>query len=310
MNGNFSLCSYSKNPENKRLHFSQEWRWSDALREGFLPNHLPLGSSELDHFLLRKPLGDSGVEIAEIGQGTWAFRDDTEPLRLGVSLGATHIDTAEMYGTEPVVGKAIAGIRDRVFLATKVSPQHLRPKDLIKAAEASLKHLNTDTIDLYMIHWPNSSIPIKETMKAMEELVHDGKIRHIGVSNFSVEDMEEAQHVMSSQKIVSNQIQYNLANRSAEADVIPYCKREKITVVAYSPLSRGQVSRKKDELLDRIASKYGKTRSQVALNFLTREEHVVAIPKANSEEHVRENCSASGWRLSNDDLALIDEHFR
>jgi len=260
--------------------------------------------------MLQKPLGDSGEMISEIGQGTWDYHGGVESLRLGVTLGATHVDTAEMYGTETTVGKAIKDIRDKVFLATKVSPQHLHQKDVIKAAEGSLKHLDTQVLDLYMIHWPNSNIPIKETMKAMEELVHDGKVKHIGVSNFSVHDMEEAQRAMSSEKIVSNQIQYNLANRSPEVDVIPYCKKEKITVVAYSPLSRGAVSRKKDEVLDKLASKHGKTKAQIALNFLTREEHVVAIPKANSLDHVKENCAASGWRLSKEDIALIDEHFR
>jgi diketogulonate reductase-like aldo/keto reductase len=260
--------------------------------------------------MLQKPLGSSGVNISEIGQGTWDYRGGLEPLKLGVSLGATHIDTAEMYGTEPTVGKAIADIRDEVFLATKVSPEHLHYKDLIKAAEGSLKRLNTKIIDLYMIHWPNSSIPIGESMKAMEDLVKSGKIRYVGVSNFSVEDLKEAQSVMSSSKIVSNQIQYNLGNRSPEEDVIPYCQKEKITVVAYSPLSRGQVSRRKDQTLDKIASKYGKTKAQIALNFLTREEYVVAIPKADSPEHVKENCAASDWRLSKEDVAEIDEHFR
>ncbi len=260
--------------------------------------------------MLLKPLGNSGLKISEIGQGTWAYRNDVEPLRLGVSLGATHVDTAEMYGTEPVVGKAIADIRDKVFLATKVSPQHLYHDDVIKAAEGSLKHLNTNFIDLYMIHWPNPDIPIKETMSAMEELVSRGKIRHIGVSNFSVNDLEEAKDTMSTQRIVSNQIQYNLSNRTPEAEVIPYCKKEKITVVAYSPLSRGQVSRKKDEVLDRLATKYGKTKAQIALNFLTRDDYVVAIPKADSIEHVKENSAASGWRLSEEDISLIDEHFR
>jgi len=260
--------------------------------------------------LLLKPLGDSGKKISEIGQGTWAYRSGVEALQLGVSLGATHVDTAEMYGTEQIVGKAIAKIRDDVFLATKVSPQHLHYNDVLKAAEGSLKHLNTSVIDLYMIHWPNASIPIKETMKAMEELVHEGKVKFIGVSNFSVQDMEEAKRTMTTEKIVSNQIEYNLTNRTPEAEVIPYCRKEKITVVAYTPLSRGAVSRKKDEVLDKLATKYRKTKAQVALNFLTREDHVVAIPKMDSLEHVRENCGASGWRLAKEDLAQIDEHFR
>jgi len=260
--------------------------------------------------MLQKSLGKTGIKISEIGQGTWAFRGGVEPLKVGVSLGATHVDTAEMYGTEGVVGKAIADIRDKVFLATKVSPQHLHYDDLIKAAEGSLSRLDTKILDLYMIHWPNPRIPIKETMKAMEDLVKKGKIRHIGVSNFSVEDLKEAQAAMSSQEIVSNQVEYNLATRGIEEDLIPFCKEQKITIVAYSPLSRGQVSKKKDEVLDKIASKYGKTIAQVALNFLTREENVVAIPKTDNTQHVKENCEASGWRLSEADIKLIDARFR
>ncbi|HXQ92486.1 MAG TPA: aldo/keto reductase [Nitrososphaerales archaeon] len=260
--------------------------------------------------MLQKSLGKTGIKISEIGQGTWAFRGGVEPLKVGVSLGATHVDTAEMYGTEGVVGKAIADIRDKVFLATKVSPQHLHYDDLIKAAEGSLSRLDTKILDLYMIHWPNPRIPIKETMKAMEDLVKKGKIRHIGVSNFSVEDLKEAQAAMSSQEIVSNQVEYNLATRGVEDELIPFCKEQKITIVAYSPLSRGQVSKKKDEVLDKIASKYGKTIAQVALNFLTREENVVAIPKTDNTQHVKENCEASGWRLSEADIKLIDARFR
>jgi diketogulonate reductase-like aldo/keto reductase len=260
--------------------------------------------------MLQKSLGKTGIKISEIGQGTWAFRGGGEPLKLGVSLGATHVDTAEMYGTEGVVGKAIADIRDKVFLATKVSPQNLHYDDLIKAAEGSLSHLDTKILDLYMIHWPNPRIPIKETMKAMEDLVKKGKIRYIGVSNFSVKDLKEAQDAMSSQEIVSNQVEYNLAARGIEEDLIPFCKEQKITIVAYSPLSRGQVSKKKDEVLDKLAAKYGKTKAQVALNFLTREENVVAIPKADNSQHVKENCEASGWRLSETDIKLIDARFR
>ena len=160
-----------------------------------------------------------------------------------------------------------------------------------------------------MIHWPNPKVPIRETMRAMEDLVKQGKIRHIGVSNFSVEDLKDAQDALTSQEIVSNQVEYNLGNRDAEAELIPYCKAQKITTVAYSPLGRGQVSRKKDETLDKVAAKYQKTRAQVALNFLTREETVVAIPKADHDEHVKENCEASGWRLSEEDIRLIDERF-
>jgi diketogulonate reductase-like aldo/keto reductase len=259
--------------------------------------------------MLLKPLGKSGVKISEIGQGTWAYRGGPEALRAGIACGMTHVDTAEMYGTEDAVGKAIADIRDEVFLATKVSPQHLHYDDVLKAATGSLSRLNTTFIDLYMIHWPNRRIPIQETMRAMEDLVKQGKIRHIGVSNFSVEELKDAQEALSSHKIVSNQVEYNLQTRDAEKELIPYCKAQGITIVAYSPLTRGQVSRRKDEVLEKIAAKYKKSKSQVVLNFLTREENVVAIPKADRMEHVKENCDASGWRLSEEDLRLIDERF-
>ena len=256
-----------------------------------------------------KQLGNSKVKISEIGQGTWQYRGGVEPLRVGISLGATHVDTAEMYGTEETVGEAIKDEREKVFLATKVSPSHIHHDDLIKAAEASLRRLDTKVLDLYMIHWPNPRIPIKESMTAMEELVKQGKIKHIGVSNFSVKELKDAQQALYREKIVSNQVEYNLQNREIEDELVPYCKKEKITIVAYSPLSRGNFTSDENGVLDRIAQKYDKTIAQVTLNFLTREEHVVAIPKANRSEHVKENCGASGWRLSSEDIREIDERF-
>jgi diketogulonate reductase-like aldo/keto reductase len=259
--------------------------------------------------MIQKPFGKTGVMIPEIGQGTWNYKGGVEPLRLGVSLGATHIDTAEIYGTEGVVGKAIEGIREKVFLATKVWSDHLHYDDVLKAAEGSLSRLGVKYVDLYIIHWPNPSVPIRETMRAMENLVKKGMVRHIGVSNFSVEQLKEAQATLSSHDIASNQVKYNLSTRQIEENLIPYCKSEKITVVAYSPL-KSQAVRKGNELLDEIASKYGKTRTQIALNFLTTEENVIAIPKADNLEHVKENCSASGWRLSDEDVKRISEQFK
>jgi diketogulonate reductase-like aldo/keto reductase len=253
-----------------------------------------------------KPLGNTKVMISEVGLGTWNYRGGIEPLRLGVSLGATHIDTAEVYGTEEVVGKAIEGIRDKVFLATKVWSDHLGYDDVVRAAEGSLKRLGVKNVDLYMIHWPNPKFPIRETMRAMEELVKQGKIKHIGVSNFAVDELKEAQESLSSHAIVANQVKYSLDSREIEEDLIPYCKSQKITVVAYSPL-KGPAIRKRDDLLQELALKYGKTRAQVALNFLTSEENVVAIPKADRAEHVKENCGASGWRLSKEDVRRISE---
>ena len=227
----------------------------------------------------------------------------------GVTLGATHIDTAEIYRTEGVVGKAIEGIRDKVLLATKVWSDHLSYDGVMSAAEGSLKRLGVKYVDLYTIHWPNPAFPIRETMRAMEDLVKQGKIKHIGVSNFSIDELKEAQESLSSHDIVANQVKYSLDAREIEEDLIPYCKSQKITIVAYSPL-KGLAIRKRDVLLEELASKYSKTRAQVALNFLTSEENVVAIPKADRAEHVRENCGASGWRLSKEDAKRISERFK
>ena len=261
----------------------------------------------------KKKLGGSSVEIAEVGLGTWQYRDGVEPLRLGISLGANFIDTAEMYGTEDIVGKSVDGMRDKVFIATKVSPHHLHHDDVLKAAESSLKRMKISVIDLYQIHWPNPEIPIKETMKAMEHLAKEGKIRHIGVSNFSVEEMKEAQANLSSTRIVSNQVKYNLHDRAIEEELLPYCAKENITIIAYSPLTRGQIlgSRSKGSaVLDEMSKKYDKTRSQIALNWLLSHEPVVVIPKSDKSDHIRENCGASGWRLKDEDIKRISDEFR
>jgi diketogulonate reductase-like aldo/keto reductase len=256
-----------------------------------------------------KRLGKTDVKVPEIGLGTWQYRGGIEPLKVGISLGANLIDTAEMYSTEGIVGKAIEGIREDVFVATKVSPQHFHYDDVIKAADASLRRLNIKTIDLYQLHWPNPRIPIRETMKAMEELVKQGKIKYIGVSNFSVEQMKEASDSLSSSEIVSNQVEYSLVNREIERDILPYCESNGITVIAYTPLARGRIAEGgARKILDGIATKYKKTRAQVALNWLiSKNQNVIAIPKADRVEHVKENCGASGWTLSEEDIQAISE---
>jgi diketogulonate reductase-like aldo/keto reductase len=257
----------------------------------------------------RKPLGNTKVTIPEIGLGTWKYSGGVDPLRLGIWLGADLIDTAEIYGTEGVVGEAIEGIRDKVFLATKVSPQHFSYNDVIKAAEASLKRLRVDKIDLYQLHWPSQSVPIKETMKAMQELVDRGKIRYIGVSNFSVDQTQEAREALSYADVVSNQVEYSPAERSIEDDILPYCEKEGITVIAYTPLARGRLGHEHSKFLDELAKKYQKTREQIILNWVTSRDNVVAIPKADRVDHVRDNCAASGWRLSNEDIKPFNEEF-
>lgn len=255
-----------------------------------------------------KELGKSGVRVSEIGLGTWQYRGGVEPLKEGIKLGATLVDTAEIYGTEPIVGKALGEVgREKVFLATKVSGQHLRYKDVLKAANASLERLNVETIDLYQVHWPNHAVPIEDTMRAMGELVDQGKVRFIGISNFSVEETRQAQRYLSKAQVASNQVEYSLSERSIEQDLLPYCIEEGITIVAYSPLARGHSLGGKSKVLDGIASKYKKTRSQVILNWITSHENVIAIPKSDSVDHTRENCGASGWRLSKEDIRAISE---
>ena len=184
-------------------------------------------------------LGNSGVQIPDVGLGTWEYTGGSAPLLRGVELGAFLIDTAEAYRTEDAVGEAIKEIRDYVFVATKVSPSHFRRRDLLKAADQSLKRLKIDFIDLYQLHWANPRIPIAETMGAMEELVDAGKVRYIGVSNFSVGLMEEAQAALSRARIVSNQVEFSLTERSIEPEVLPYCQANGITVIAYKPAGAG-----------------------------------------------------------------------
>lgn len=276
-----------------------------------------------------KRLGKSSVKIPVLGLGTWgmgglssrSIKNDHEAvtaLRLGLQLEMSFVDTAEMYGgghTEEVVAQALEGQRDSVFLATKVSAEHLSYDGVLKSCDMSLKRLATKYVDLYQVHWPNSRTPISETMKAMEQLVKDGKIRHVGVSNFSVKQFREAQEVLSSVELVSNQVEYSLVERSIEEDLLPFAEQEKITIIAYSPLNRGLIPgnsnrEQRMRLMDQIASKYGKTRNQVALNWLITKEPVVVIPKAATLDHVRENAGAQAWKLLQQDIEALNNVFK
>ena len=269
-----------------------------------------------------KELGRSGAKVPAIGMGTWgvggyATRDAThdeeaiQALRKGIKLGMYLIDTAEMYGNgyaEEIVGKAIKPFpREEVFIVSKVLPEHLHYKDVIKAARNSLKRLGTNFIDLYLIHAPNPKIPLRETMKAMEKLVEDGLVKFIGVSNFGVAEMEETRSYLSRNDIVVNQVEYSLLERSIEKDVLLYCIKNRITVMAYTPLAKGRLA--KDEFLQEIGKKYGKTSAQVALNWLISKESVIAIPKAINLKHLEENAGAMGWRLTREDIKKISFHF-
>jgi diketogulonate reductase-like aldo/keto reductase len=260
-----------------------------------------------------KTLGNTGVQVPELALGTWQYRGGVEPLRAGIDLGASFLDTAEAYGTELVVGKTIRGIRDRIFLASKVSPRHFRRHDVIKAAECSLKQLNTDYLDLYQLHWPNYTVPIGETMSAMERLVQMGKVRFIGVSNFTLAELRRAQSVLSSTRIVSNQVRYSLVDRTPEEGLLQYCEAHQISLLAFSPLATG-IDRMcrfdPDGVLGQVAASSGKTRVQAALNWCVSHPAVIAIFKADKVVHVRENCAASGWELSAEHLHLLETRIR
>lgn len=255
-------------------------------------------------------LGKTGKKLPVLGMGTWKLSSEkgVEALKAGIAMNCRFIDTAEMYNTENLVGEAVRGERD-VFIATKVSPSHFRYEDVIKACGRSLKELGVKTIDLYQLHWPNKSIPIKDTMTAMEKLVADGKIRYIGVSNFSLEELKEAQAAMSKNEIVSHQIKYSVLNKDPEGGMADYCKSEKITVIAYSPLGQGALYSPKYkrvlEGLSEIGSKYKKTASQVALNWLISKGNLTAIPKTGNIEHLVENLGAVGWKLDEKDIEKI-----
>ena len=227
-------------------------------------------------------------------------------LRRGIELGCNMIDTAEMYAdgrSEEVVAEAVKDVRKDVFIASKVSPENLRHDDIIEACQRSLRRLKTSYIDLYQVHWPNPRVPIRETMKAMEELVRSGKIRYIGVSNFSVKQTDEARDSLSKNELVSNQVEYSLRNRAVEADVLPYCEKEKLTLIAYTPLAKGKVP--SATIPQAICNKYNLTPIQVMLNWVTRSENTVAIPKSADIKHVEENASSVSVRFSEKEYCSI-----
>ena len=263
-----------------------------------------------------KELGKTGVMVPEIGLGTWKYHGGDEPLRRGVEMGAFLIDTAEMYRNEEKVGQAIQGIRDRVFLATKVLGSNLQYDQVLRAAESSLRRLAVDQIDLYQIHWPNSRVPIKETMSAMAALVDSGMVKYVGVSNFSLKELQEAQAAMPNVPIVSNQVLYSLKRREIERDLMPYCQENRVTVIAYTPLADGSLAARprlrpdrRVNALEEAAAQTSKTMAQVALNWCTSRSSVIAIPKSNSVERIVENCGASGWRLTPEQVLELDRAF-
>jgi len=257
-----------------------------------------------------RQLGRTKEKVSIIGMGCWGLglsRDTGEwtqevaSLHRGIELGMNLIDTAERYSSgrsEELVGEAVKDCRDDVFIATKVAPPNLHYDAVIRACKDSIKRLGVPHIDLYQIHWPDPTVPIKETMSAMEKLVQDGLVKYIGVSNFSVSETDAARAALAKNEIASNQVEYALSNRSVETDILPYCVREKITLIAYSPLAHGHIAR---FIPTDILQKYDVTPAQAMLNWVTRKEQVVAIPKAGNIKHQEENASSIAVRFSTAD---------
>jgi diketogulonate reductase-like aldo/keto reductase len=261
--------------------------------------------------------GRSGPKASVIGQGTWYIdRGDRKravaALRRGIDLGMTHIDTAEMYGeAELVIADAIAGQRDDVFLVSKVLPGNASRRGTITACERSLKRLQTDRLDCYLLHW-RGSYPLADTVAAFDELVRAGKIRSWGVSNFDTDDLDEMLDVAGEGKIACNQVLYHLQERAIEHAVIPWCAQHGVAVVAYSPFGHNEFPSPRSragEALQKIADARKATPRQIALSFLTRETTVFAIPKASSAEHATENAAAGDLVLDESEVVALDKAF-
>ncbi len=252
-------------------------------------------------------LGRTDQEIPKIGFGTARYHGGAGVLPRAAEVGAWLVDTAESYnayGDEPghaesLVGEEIDPVRDQVFIATKISPANFRYDDVLAHADASRKRLQTDVIDLYQLHSPKSDVPIGETMRAMEELVSRGDVRFIGVSNFSVDQMKAAQDALQSNPLVSNQVKYHLFARQIEAEVLPFCQEQGITVIAYSPLALGQLpADDRGARVREVAESAGRSWAQVMLNWLVGHERVMAIPKTDRLERVEELVESVGWELT------------
>jgi diketogulonate reductase-like aldo/keto reductase len=258
----------------------------------------------------------SGHVIPILGLGTWMMgesarhkKDEVDALRLGLDLGMTLVDTAEMYGNggaERVVAEAIGGRRDAVYLVSKVLPQNATRAGTIKACEQSLKRLNTDRLDLYLLHW-RESVPLEETLEGFGALMRSGKIRSWGVSNFDVDDMEELVSLPGGDKVATNQVMYNLRRRGIEFALLPWSRKHNIPIMAYSPLDQGHLMRSSD--LMHVAERHGASCAQIALAWALRQPGVFVIPKAARDSHVRDNFKALTIQLKDDDLAELDRNF-
>jgi len=267
--------------------------------------------------LRKQKFGSRGPDVTIIGQGTWYIdRGDRKAavaaLRRGIELGMTHIDTAEMYGDAGlVIAESIAGKRDEVFLVSKVLPSNASRRGTITACERSLKRLKTERLDCYLLHW-RGSFPLEDTVAAFDELIAAGKIASWGVSNFDTDDLNELLAVAGKGKIVCNQVLYHLQERAIEHGVIPWCERNGVAVVAYSPFGHNDfpsAHSKGGQTLQAIADAHRVTARQVALAFLTRIQAVFAIPKASNADHAADNAAAGNLRLSEREIAALDAAF-
>jgi diketogulonate reductase-like aldo/keto reductase len=261
--------------------------------------------------------GRAGHDVSVVGQGTWYIDRAQRPsaiaaLRRGIDLGMTHIDTAEYYGeAENIVGEAIAGCRDDVFLVSKVMPQNASRAGTIAACERSLRRLRTDRLDCYLLHW-RGSYPLSETFAAFAALKASGKILSFGVSNFDVADLEEAEAAAGKGEIACNQVLYHLQERAIEHAVLPWCEKHDVAVVGYSPFGHDQFPTphsKGGRVLEEIAAAHGATARQVALAFLVRDAPLFTIPKASNPAHAAENAGAGDLRLNADEIARIEAAF-
>ncbi len=267
----------------------------------------------------------SGFSLPVFGLGTWLMggrvthdpdnndKRDITAIQSAIASGITHIDTAESYAAgyaEKLIGQAIKEFdRTKLFIVSKVSPTHLKYQDVIKAAKNSLSRLNTDYLDLYLIHKPNLYIPIQETMKALDWLIDEGLIKNIGVSNFTVERIREAQSYTKN-KIVANQVHYNLIYREPEIKgVLEYCQQNEIFLIAWRPVEQGILASPDTAILNQLAKKYNKTPAQIAVNWLISQPMVVTISTMRSKEHLKENLGALDWRISDKDIEWIRNNF-
>ncbi|BDG33604.1 aldo/keto reductase [Parageobacillus thermoglucosidasius] len=262
-----------------------------------------------------------GTTVPCIGQGTWHMGEkpqekakEIKALQLGIELGMKVIDTAEMYGngaSERLVGEAIKGRRDDVFLVSKVYPHNAGLDKISTACENSLKRLGTDYLDLYLLHW-RGRIPLEETIEGMERLRKEGKILRWGVSNFDTDDMEELWNTTNGSNCATNQVLYHLGSRGIDFDLLPWHREHHVPIMAYSPLAQGGALRKQlltDPIVNEIAKKYNVKPLQIALAWTIRTNDVIAIPKAGQEQHVLENAEAAAIELTQEDLKRLDEAF-